>query len=211
MPTLTASAPASIRSLPPSAVATLPAITSILCSRLIRWTVSITFFEWPWAVSTDDHVDVRGDAAPRSGRTGARPPRRRTAAARGRPCTALGNCWSWSMSRIVIRPVRCELVVDEQEFLDLVLVEDALGLLQRGVRRRRDQVRPWSSPRATEGRVRRRELQVAVGEDPAAPGPRPKSARPALHDRDARDVVLRHQLAGASPTVSLGPQRERVG
>ena len=53
MPTLTASAPASISALVPSAVATLPAIT---CTRLdcflMRVTASSTRLEWPCAVST---------------------------------------------------------------------------------------------------------------------------------------------------------------
>ena len=53
MPTFTASAPASISALVPSAVATLPAIT---CTRLdcflMRVTASSTRLEWPCAVST---------------------------------------------------------------------------------------------------------------------------------------------------------------
>ena len=52
MPTFTASAPASISALVPSAVATLPATTSMSKSRLIRRTVSITFWLCPWAEST---------------------------------------------------------------------------------------------------------------------------------------------------------------
>ena len=52
MPTLTASAPAAIRSAHPWAVATFPAITSISHSFLIFRTVSNTLAEWPWALST---------------------------------------------------------------------------------------------------------------------------------------------------------------
>ena len=52
MPTFTASAPASARAFAPSAVATLPAITSIVCRFLSSRTVSITFRLWPWAEST---------------------------------------------------------------------------------------------------------------------------------------------------------------
>ena len=52
MPTLTASAPAAIRSSQPSAVATLPATTSMSQRFLIVRTVSITLAEWPWALST---------------------------------------------------------------------------------------------------------------------------------------------------------------
>ena len=52
IPTFTASAPASIKARVPSAVATLPATTSIVKSRLIRLTVSITFWLCPCAEST---------------------------------------------------------------------------------------------------------------------------------------------------------------
>jgi hypothetical protein len=52
IPTFTASAPASISALVPSAVATLPATTSIGKSFLIRLTVSITFWLCPCAEST---------------------------------------------------------------------------------------------------------------------------------------------------------------
>ena len=52
MPTLTASAPASIRSRAPSAVATFPATTSMSQRFLMFLTVSITLAECPWALST---------------------------------------------------------------------------------------------------------------------------------------------------------------
>ena len=52
MPTFTASAPAAIRSLQPSAVATLPATTSMSHCFLMLLTVSITLAECPWALST---------------------------------------------------------------------------------------------------------------------------------------------------------------
>ena len=58
MPTFTASAPASIRALAPSAVATLPAITSILYCFLMLRTVSITFLRVAVGGVDDDHVDV---------------------------------------------------------------------------------------------------------------------------------------------------------
>ena len=52
IPTRSASAPASISALAPSAVATLPAITSISGhSRLVARSASITLREWPCAVS----------------------------------------------------------------------------------------------------------------------------------------------------------------
>ena len=53
MPTLIASAPASISACAPSRVATLPAmIATLLVTRLIRATWSSTCSEWPCAVST---------------------------------------------------------------------------------------------------------------------------------------------------------------
>ena len=53
IPTFTPSAPASLKAIAPSAVATLPPITSIpLNSCLIILMVSITFFECPCALST---------------------------------------------------------------------------------------------------------------------------------------------------------------
>ena len=53
MPTLMASAPASISALAPSAVAMLPATTcTAFDSRLMRVTASSTRREWPCAVST---------------------------------------------------------------------------------------------------------------------------------------------------------------
>ena len=52
-PTLMASAPASIRSRVPSAVATLPAMISTSPKRRRRArTVSMPLSEWPWAMST---------------------------------------------------------------------------------------------------------------------------------------------------------------
>ena len=53
MPTLMASAPASISALAPSAVAMLPATTCTAFEvRLMRVTASSTRLEWPCAVST---------------------------------------------------------------------------------------------------------------------------------------------------------------
>lgn len=52
MPTFTASAPASARSIAPRAVATLPAMTWMSCFALIALTVSSTFLLCPCAVST---------------------------------------------------------------------------------------------------------------------------------------------------------------
>src|SRR5205807_631230 len=52
IPDFTPSAPASTRCLAPSAVATLPAITSIEYNRLISLTVASTLPEWPCEEST---------------------------------------------------------------------------------------------------------------------------------------------------------------
>ena len=51
-PTLMPSAPASTSAWAPSRVATLPPTMSISVLRLSRRTISITAWEWPWAVST---------------------------------------------------------------------------------------------------------------------------------------------------------------
>ena len=64
MPILTASAPASISALVPSAVATLPArMRTELESFLARSTASSTRWEWPCAVSDDQQVDAGIDQA----------------------------------------------------------------------------------------------------------------------------------------------------
>ena len=63
IPTFTASAPALIKSRAPSAVATLPAMTSIFHFCFSCLTVSITLDEWPWALSDDEKIDVFFDQA----------------------------------------------------------------------------------------------------------------------------------------------------
>ena len=50
-PTLTASTPALMSAWAPSAVATLPAISSHLKFFLVSLMASMTLFEWPWEVS----------------------------------------------------------------------------------------------------------------------------------------------------------------
>ena len=45
-----------------------------------------------------------------------------------------------------------ELIVDHQQFLDAVLVQDLLGLFERGAHRHGDRGFPWSSPAKSAGR-----------------------------------------------------------
>src|SRR5580700_9179221 len=76
MPTLTASAPASTSARAASAVAMLPAITWLSAQRaLIRFTVSMTPFECPCAVSTTTRsTPASRSAATRSSVSGVVPP-----------------------------------------------------------------------------------------------------------------------------------------
>ena len=105
MPTFTASAPASIRARAPSAVPTLPAMTSIWKRFLISLTVRITFRLWPWAVSTT--ITSTSAATRRSARSSCMTPT--AAPTRRRPRASRQAC-AWrvklSMSRMVMRPVR---------------------------------------------------------------------------------------------------------
>ncbi|MCY1532298.1 hypothetical protein D9M68_675630 [compost metagenome] len=108
MPTLTASAPASISALVPAAVATLPAMMRTeFESFLTRATASSTRCEWPWAVSTT----IRSTPASinRSARSKPSSPTEMAAAARRRPCASLeafGLSCAFSMSLTVIRPTQ---------------------------------------------------------------------------------------------------------
>ena len=108
MPTLIASAPASISALAPSTVATLPATTcTALEARLMRVTASSTRWEWPCAVSTT----TRSTPASISPSVRSKPasPTVVAAATRSRPCSSLqafGLATAFSMSFTVIRPTQ---------------------------------------------------------------------------------------------------------
>ena len=109
MPTLTASAPASISALVPSAVATLPAIT---CTRLDCFLMRRDQLQHPAGMTVrgvDHHqIDTRLRSA---ARRAAKPssPTLVAAATRSRPCSslqALGYFCAFSMSLTVIRPMQ---------------------------------------------------------------------------------------------------------
>ena len=105
MPTFTPSTPASIRSLAPAAVATLPAITWMSHCRLISRTVSITLRLCPWAVSTT----TTSTPAAMTASTRLKSFTPVAAPTRSRPRRSLqlcGNSFILSMSRIVISPAR---------------------------------------------------------------------------------------------------------
>ena len=130
MPTLTASAPASISACAPSAVAILPAITwTSLDSRLMRLTASSTRDEWPCAVSTT----ITSTPASISCRCAHSRPRRpwsprRRAAGPARPCRHGDVCrlldiLDGDQADAAI------LVIDHQQLLDAVLMQQPLGLV----------------------------------------------------------------------------------
>ena len=131
MPTLIASAPASISALAPSAVATLPATTcTAFDSRLMRVTASSTAREWPCAVSTTTRstpASIR-----RSVRSKPLSPTVVAAATRSRPCSSLQACGlatAFSMSFTVMSPTQRYCVVDHEQLLDAVLMQKPLGFL----------------------------------------------------------------------------------
>ena len=109
MPTLMASAPASISACAPSAVAILPATTcTALEARLMRVTASSTCREWPCAVSTTIEVDAGLEQA-LGARRSRLSPTVVAAATRSRPCSSLqafGLVTAFSMSFTVIRPTQ---------------------------------------------------------------------------------------------------------
>ena len=107
IPTLIASAPASISASAASAVAMLPAITCTSHSALIRRTISTTDAECPCAVSTTTTSTSASISAP--ARSNASGPTPTAAPTRSRPCSSLvesGNSIRFWMSLTVIRPLR---------------------------------------------------------------------------------------------------------
>ena len=106
IPTLIASAPASISASAASAVAMLPAITWTSHSALIRRTISTTDARVAVRGVDDEHVDLGVDSAP--ARSNASGPTPTAAPTRSRPCSsfvASGNSIRFWMSLTVIRPL----------------------------------------------------------------------------------------------------------
>ena len=89
------------------------------------------------------------------------------------------------MSLTVIRPFRFVLIVDHQQLFHAVLVQDQLGLFQRGADRDGDQV--LFGHHVADGDVGAGlEAQIAVGEDADQPL--------ALRDGHAGDLVAPHHF-----------------
>ena len=193
MPTLIASAPASISALAPSAVATLPATTcTALDSRLMRATASSTSLEWPCAVSTTTRStpasisrSVRSIAlvADRGGGGDAQP-----------ALLVLAGVGIGDRLLDVLDGDQADaavLVVDDQQLLDAVLVQEALGLVLADALAHRDQ--PVLGHQLGDRLARiGGEAHVAVGED--ADELAGLAVAAALDHRDAGDAVRLHQL-----------------
>ena len=186
-PTLTASAPASTSASAPSPVEMFPATISMSCAPRIRRTTSRTPCEWPCAVSTTStSTSASTRAAARSSASGAHSDRR----ADPKPALVV-------LRRVrVLDPLRDVLDrdqaleppvgVDHRELLDLVAMEDLLGLLERRSDGRGHEVPRGHQRRDRLGRVGL-EAEVAVREDAD------EDVR-VVDDRDARDPVALHQL-----------------
>ena len=143
MPTLMASAPASISALAPSPVATLPATTcTALDSRLMRSTASSTSLECPCAVSTTTRSTPASISSlgALDGLCRRRWSPRRPAAGPARPCRHCGLATAFSMSLTVISPTQRYCVIDHQQLLDAVLMQKPLGLLLIDAFAHRDEV-----------------------------------------------------------------------
>ncbi len=97
-----------------------------------------------------------------------------------------------------------EIVIDDEELLDLLLVQDFLGFVERGANRHGDQV-------ALGHHIRDRSIdiglepQIAIGQDPDEP---PFLAA-VLRNRDPRNAVFAHQVEGFTDPAR-GRQRDRI-
>ena len=125
MPTLIASAPASISACAPSRVATLPAISAtLLVARRSRRTCDSTDSEWPCAVSTTRQSTPA--ATSRSARSKPLSPTVVAAATRSRPSASLA---ALRMRRRLLdvldrhQPDAAVVLVDHDELLDPVLMQ----------------------------------------------------------------------------------------
>ena len=179
MPTLTASAPASISACAPSAVATLPAIT---CTRLESFFTFAHRFEHALGVAVrgidDDEVDLGIDQPLGAGEAGI------ADAGRGgdaQPAlVVLGGVRVEAALFDVLdgdQPDAAVVVVDDEQLLDAVLVEEPLGFLRVDGLADRDQV--FASHQLGD-RLRRigGEANVAVGEDADGAGRGRRRSRP---------------------------------
>ena len=141
MPTLIASAPASISAWAPSAVAMLPATTcTALDRRLMRLTASSTRREWPCAVSTTTRStpasisrSVRAKPMLADGGGGRDPQAALLVLAGVRIRDRLLDVLDGDQADAAV------LVVDHQQLLDAVLMQQALGLVLADALAHRDE------------------------------------------------------------------------
>ncbi len=194
MPTLTASAPASISASVASAVATLPAATCTrFDSRLMRATASITRDEWPCAVSTTIRSQpasirrsVRVEAIIADGRRGGDPEAALVVLAGVRMVLGLLDVLHRDQPDAMIA------LVDDDQLLDAVLMQQAFGLLAVDLGADRDEAvlgHQLGDGLALVGR----EADVAIGEhadELAVAG----AVAGTLDDGDAGDLVGAHQV-----------------
>ena len=191
MPTLIASAPASISACAPSRVATLPAmIATLLVARRSRRTCESTDSEWPCAVSTTRHVDPRRHQPLSALETLVADGRRRrdAQAAFG----VLGGVGVGGRLLDVLDRHETDAAmefVDDDELLDAVLVQKPPRLfLADALADGDDFARHQFGDRLT--RVGG-EAHVAVGED--ADQRARLAVRPPVDDGDAGNAVALHQ------------------
>ena len=166
MPTLTRVRPASTMASAPARVATLPAITSIVCDFLIWRTVSITLFECPWAESTTRTSDACPDQRFRplqivdaDRRSHPQPPA--LVLARGREVGQLVDVLDRDQAPQFI------FFVNQQQFLDFIFRQNPFSRFKRCIFRGRDQIvlgHDFAQALIVVGE----EAQVAAGEDALA-------------------------------------------
>ena len=205
MPTLTASAPASISACVPSAVATLPAMMRTeLDSFLARVTASSTRCEWPCAVSMTSRSTPASIS--RSARSKPSSPTLVAAATRRRPCASLaafGLSCDFSMSLTVIRPTQLPSPSTTSSFSMRCWCSRRLAS-------------SWSTFSLTVIRLSLRhqlvdllrriggEAHVAVGQDADQPAGLLAAGAAVLDDRNAGNAVRAHQRAAHRPASRRG-------
>src|SRR5919204_532203 len=212
IPTLIASAPASISASVASAVAMLPAITSPPHCRFSRRTISTTFRECPWAVSTTStSAPASASAAARSSASGPTPT---AAPTRSRP-------WSSFVAKAQVAvgqdPDEPLLLANDRDAGDVVTSHQLEGGTDRSVggQRHRLDDRPRFGPLDLvdlHHLVLDREVPMQDAEPPFA---RERDREPRLGDRVHRrrdDRNLEADPAGqARPRRDLGRQHGRLG
>ena len=206
MPTLTASAPASISALVPSAVATLPAMTRTeFDSFLARVTASSTRCEWPCAVSMTSRSTPASIS--RSARSKPSSPTLVAAATRRRPCASLvafGLSCDFSISLTVISPTQLPSASTTSSFSMRCWWSSRLASSWLDALAHRDQVVAGHQL----GDLLRRiggEADVAVGEDADQPAGALAAGAAILDHRNAGNAVRVASAHRASARVASGP------